>query len=124
MKNVIIYILIIVCGCLVIHARANVGKEVPSSRNKQIWKITAYCPCEKCCGRFADGYTASGAKAEGQLIAAPKEIPYHTWIDVPGYGMAEVLDRGGSIKGRRLDVFFPTHQEALNWGVKYLEIEL
>jgi 3D (Asp-Asp-Asp) domain-containing protein len=27
-----------------------------------------------------------------------------------------VLDRGGAIKGNKLDVFFPTHAEALKWG--------
>jgi len=86
-------------------------------------KVTAYCPCKKCCGKWADGITASGAKAQGKLIAAPKEIPFGTWINVPGYGWAEVKDRGGSIKRNRLDVFFESHQEALEWGVKYLEIE-
>ena len=30
-----------------------------------------------------------------------------------------VEDRGGAIKDNRLDRFFNTHQEALNWGVKY-----
>lgn len=90
----------------------------------ELWRITAYCPCVKCCGKWSDGITASGAKAQGKLIAAPSEIPFGTWIDIPGYGMAEVLDRGGSIKGRRLDLLFPSHQEALNWGVKYLEIKL
>ena len=88
----------------------------------EIWRVTAYCPCEKCCGRFSDGITASGSPAKGKLIAAPKSIPFGTWIEVEGYGYAEVLDRGGSIKGRRLDVFFPTHQEALNWGVKYINL--
>ena len=66
----------------------------------------------------------AGAMAEGKLIAAPPEIPFGTWIDITGYGYAEVLDRGGVIKGRRLDLLFPTHQEALNWGVEYLEIRL
>lgn len=86
------------------------------------YRVTAYCPCKICCGRFSDGITASGAKAEGKLIAAPKSIPFGTWIDIEGYGYAEVLDRGGAIKGKRLDVFFPTHQEALNWGVRYVGI--
>ena len=95
-----------------------------SERTAEIWRITAYCPCEKCCGRFSDGITASGSPAKGKLIAAPKFIPFHTWIDIPGYGYAEVLDRGSAIKGKRLDLLFPDHQSALNWGVQYLEIEL
>ena len=102
---------------------SSVAQESISTEIGQIYHISAYCPCERCCGDFADGITASGANAEGKLIAAPKEIPFGTWIDIPNYGYAEVLDRGGAIKGRRLDVFFPTHQEALNWGVKYLRIK-
>ena len=90
-----------------------------------IMKVTAYCPCEICCGKWADGHTASGYKIKpgDKIIAAPKDIPFGTWLYVPGYGWAEVKDRGGSIKGNRLDVYFDTHQEALEWGVKYLEIK-
>jgi 3D (Asp-Asp-Asp) domain-containing protein len=96
-------------------------KIVPA-RTNGIYRVTAYCPCSKCCGKWSDGMTASGAPAKGKLIAAPKDIPFGTWLNVPGYGWAEVKDRGGSIKGKRLDVFFESHQEAMNWGVQYLEI--
>ena len=102
---------------------ARIIKLVPY-RPTETYRVTAYCKGSCCCGKWADGITASGAKAQGKLIAAPKEIPFGTWIDIPGYGYAEVLDRGGSIKGKRLDVLFPTHQEALNWGVQYLEIKI
>ncbi len=87
----------------------------------EIWRITAYCPEKCCCGEFADGITASGAPAEGLIIAAPKEIPFGTQFYIPGYGWATVQDRGGAIKGKRLDLLFSDHQEALNWGVKYFE---
>ncbi|MHC4335526.1 MAG: 3D domain-containing protein [Planctomycetota bacterium] len=46
---------------------------------------------------------------------------------VPGYSSSQpvkVLDRGGAIRGERLDVFFHTHQEALNWGVQYLQVRV
>ncbi len=104
--------------------RAKKAPDTPAKQTTQIWRVTAYCPCKLCCGVHSDGITASGAKAEGKLIAAPRSIPFGTWIDIKGYGYAEVLDRGGAIKGRRLDVFFPTHQEALNWGVKHIKLEI
>lgn len=89
-------------------------------------RITAYCPCEKCCGRFADGVTASGHRIQpgDKFVAAPKEIPFGTILDVPGYGRVPVLDRGGAIKVNRLDVFFSSHQAALDWGVKYLKVKI
>ncbi len=84
-----------------------------------IWRVTAYCPAACCCGNFADGLTASGVPAVGLIVAAPPDIPFGTPLTVQGYGYAVVADRGGAITGRKLDVLFKTHQEALNWGVRY-----
>ena len=85
------------------------------------FRVTAYCPCRKCCGKYADGKTASGAPAFGKLLAAARGIPFGTWIHVPGYGWAQVKDRGRAITGGRLDVLFPTHAQARRWGVRYLD---
>ena len=88
--------------------------------------VTAYCPCEKCCGEFADGITASGHRiGRGvKLIAAPPEYPFGTRMKVPGYGIAPVLDRGGAIKGNKIDLLFQSHQEALEWGVQKLSVKI
>lgn len=92
-------------------------------------RVTAYCPCELCCGRWADGITASGEPVTadgGRFVAAdPAVIPLGRRVVVPGYADGQpvrVLDTGGAIKGRRLDVFFSTHREALAWGVKELDV--
>lgn len=122
--SIIILGVAVILHTLLYHLPFTQAPDTPQEQTSQIWRVTAYCPCKLCCGVHSDGITASGAKAGGRLIAAPRSIPFGTWIDIKGYGYAEVLDRGGAIKGRRLDVFFPTHQEALNWGVQHLEIEL
>lgn len=90
--------------------------------------VSAYCLCEKCCGKWAKVLprkTASGhlIKPGDKFVAAPKNIPFGTWLDIPGYGKVQVLDRGGAIKGNKLDVYFSTHKEALKWGRKYLIVE-
>jgi len=87
-------------------------------------RVTAYCPCEKCCGGFADGVTASGhrIKPGDRLCAADKATPFGATIVVPGYNNDMpvcVLDRGGAITGDRLDVLFDTHAEAKEWASKY-----
>ena len=92
-------------------------------------RVTAYCPCPKCCGSFSDGVTASGHKiSQGdRFVAADKRYPFGTEMIIPGYknGQAvEVLDRGGAIRGNRLDVFFNSHQEALEWGVRHLDVKI
>ena len=83
-----------------------------------VFEVTGYCPCKKCCGK-EDGITASGVKATANhTIAAPSKYAFNTWIELEGYGTFVVEDRGGAIKGNRIDRFFNTHQEALNWGRK------
>ena len=98
--------------------------EAVAQQSSSLWRVTAYCPCEKCCGKFADDFTASGARAVGRIIAAPPEIPFGTMIFIEGYGRGTVQDRGGAIKGKRLDILFSTHQQALDWGVKHLRLDL
>jgi 3D (Asp-Asp-Asp) domain-containing protein len=100
--------------------------------------VSAYCPCSLCCGPDAHGITASGVPAAGRVIAAPSSYRFGTEMRVPGYGVARVQDRGGAIKSAgewvknvhvgdqkvpdvrltrdRIDLLFPTHDEALKWG--------
>lgn len=92
-------------------------------------RVTAYSPHAESCGEWADGYTASGYSVwtNGmRLVAADTDLlPFGTIVSVPGYNggrPVQVLDRGGAIKGHRLDVLFGTHERALEWGVQNLEI--
>jgi 3D (Asp-Asp-Asp) domain-containing protein len=92
-------------------------------------RVTAYCPCAKCCGQYADGMTACGHMIEAgdTFVAADKRYAFGTEMMVPGYSQGrtvKVLDRGGAIQGDRIDVFFPSHQKALEWGVKYLDVKV
>jgi 3D (Asp-Asp-Asp) domain-containing protein len=100
------------------------------------YKLTAYCSCEKCCGYWAtirpldeDGnpivYTADGSVAkQGVTIAADTSVlPFDSKILIDGHEYI-VQDRGGAIKGNRIDVYFESHEEALQFGVQYKEIFL
>lgn len=93
-------------------------------------QVSAYCGCSICCGRWADDMTASGKPVTangGRFVAADKSLPFGTLVVVPGYADGKsvpVLDRGGAIRGDRLDVFFPSHGEALEWGVRWLDVRI
>lgn len=94
-------------------------------------RVTAYSPDEQSCGRFADGITASGFSVRtnaGHLVAADTTVfPFGTLLSIPGYAhstVVPVLDRGSAIQGLRADVFFPTHEEALAWGVRVVEVDV
>jgi 3D (Asp-Asp-Asp) domain-containing protein len=105
---------------------------------------TGYCPCGECCGwernwrgvpvyssgpnkgqRKAVGITASGTHARPGTIAADISIyPFGTVMYVDGYGYGRVEDTGGDIKGDRIDLFFKTHREALQWGKQWKRVRI
>lgn len=108
--------------------------------------VTGYCNCGKCCGwkrnwfgfgvpiynygpmkgkRKQVGVTATGATAKhGTIAANPKVFKFGTRLDIPGYGTGVVEDVGGSIKGRHLDVWFPSHDAARKWGARKLDVRV
>ena len=87
------------------------------------FKVTAYCPCMKCCGK-TNGITAMGTKARANhTIAASSQYKFGTKIRINGI-VYTVEDRGGAITGNKIDIYMNTHQEALKWGVRYLNVEV
>jgi 3D (Asp-Asp-Asp) domain-containing protein len=103
--------------------------EQPSEWQTVQMKVTAYCPCSKCCGSSADGITASNHRIEAgdTFVAADRKYPFGTEMIITGYDnsrQVKVLDRGGAITGDHIDVFFPTHEQALKWGVKYINVSI
>lgn len=94
-----------------------------------IFRVTAYCSCEKCCGKWATinggGVTASGTKVkEGRTIAVYKnQIPFGTKVHIEGMGTYIAEDTGSAIKENCIDIYFDSHEEALKFGVKYLNVE-
>lgn len=88
-------------------------------------EATAYCSCDKCCGQYADGITASGTVATaGRTIAVdPRHIPLGASVIINGMKyIAE--DIGGAIKGNRIDIYFDSHEDALKWGRQQIKVEV
>lgn len=92
-------------------------------------KVTAYSPDARSCGDSADGITASGYSVwtnGGRMVAADTELlPLGSLVSIPGYddgSVVPVLDRGGAIKGKRLDVLYATHEQARAWGVQDVQV--
>lgn len=89
------------------------------------FQITHYCTCNLCCGIYASGYTATGAKATpGRTVAAdPEVIPYGTTIIIGGKEYV-VEDCGGAVKGNHIDVLMGSHSEAVSAGRYYAEVSM
>lgn len=83
---------------------------------------TAYC--EGCSGITKNG-TDLRANPDLKVIAVdPSIIPLGTRVWVEGYGEAIAADIGGAIKGNIIDVFIPSHEEALEWGRKTVTVRI
>ena len=94
-----------------------------TSTGSQIYKITAYCPCSKCCGK-SNGITAAGTRATaGRTVAASSRFAFGTKLNINGH-IYTVEDRGGAINGNKIDIFVSSHSEALAWGVRYLPVSV
>ncbi|MCM1179294.1 MAG: 3D domain-containing protein [Clostridium sp.] len=88
--------------------------------------ITAYCTCKICCGVYSGGNrTASGTvpTTNRTLAVDTNVIPFGTRLVINGQ-VYVAEDRGGAIKGKRIDMFFYTHKEALKWGRRTMEVFL
>ena len=86
------------------------------------FRITAYCPCTLCSDNWGTQTSTGVTATQGRTIAVdPRVIPYGTKVMFNGNEyIAE--DCGGAIKQKRIDLYFDSHQEALEWGVQYHEI--
>lgn len=110
--------------------KVEVEKKISPFKLKDlgVFKVTAYCPCSKCCGQWADSpktkITSTGAGAyEGVTVAVdPKLIPYGTKLYTEEFGVRMATDCGGAIKGKRLDLYFSSHAKALEFGVKNVRL--
>jgi 3D (Asp-Asp-Asp) domain-containing protein len=106
------------------------SEEGGTAKYRTMWmEVTAYCACTKCCGPNAQGITASGKRVSynrGRFVAADTRLlPFGTKLQIPGYHggqTVEVIDRGGAIKGHKLDVYFPTHKQAREWGRRRIAV--
>lgn len=88
--------------------------------------ITAYCTCKICCGIYSGmNRTSSGTvPTSNHTIAVDTDvIPFGTRVVFNGQ-VYVAEDRGGAIKGNRIDLFFMTHKEAIRWGKRTMEVYL
>jgi 3D (Asp-Asp-Asp) domain-containing protein len=69
------------------------------------------------------GNTALGVPVRKGVVAVdPKLIPLGTKLHVPGYGPSLAADVGYAIKGRIIDLWFPSTAKARAWGRRTVTI--
>ncbi len=86
---------------------------------------TGYDGCYECNKPYYGAPSYIGLPLRYGIVAVdPNVIPMGTRLYVEGYGEAIAADQGNAIKGNRIDLFFNSHQEALNWGKKTVKVTI
>ncbi len=101
-----------------------VNKELPELVSLGYFTCYAYCSCPSCCGQWSGGPTASGTMPEeGRTVAADWDVlPAGTEIYLDGIGWRTVEDTGSGITGDKLDLYMDSHEAALEFGVREVEV--
>ena len=96
----------------------------------EVFKATAYCSCKKCCDKDPSdkwyGITATGKKARWGTVAVDKRVvKLGSKLRIKGFPntIFRAEDVGGAIKGKHIDVWFPSHREALKFGVRNIIVK-
>lgn len=86
-------------------------------------RITYYCNCEKCCGVYAGGPTASGRMPEaGRTVAAnPRFIPQGSIVVIGGQHY--IVEDTGPHHGV-IDIYVNGHEEAIKGGTQLIDVEV
>ncbi len=94
-----------------------------------VFTATAYCSCVKCCNKNPSdkwyGVTATGKVAQWGTVAVDRRIiKLGSRLRIEGFPNTtfRAEDVGGAIKGNHIDIWFPSHKEALNFGVKKMAV--
>lgn len=97
------------------------GDRLESASGKYLgnFKLTAYCNCAVCCGRWAGSPTASGKMpVQGRTIATGV-LPFGTKLNIGGK-IYTVEDRGTPYG--HIDIYMERHADAEEFGVRYADV--
>jgi 3D (Asp-Asp-Asp) domain-containing protein len=88
---------------------------------------TAYDATFKSCGKHPEdpnyGITYSGLRVKPGIVAVdPKVIPLGTHLYVEGYGEALAADKGGAIKGNRIDLYYESPKDVARYGKRTVKV--
>lgn len=103
----------------------SVSTPPASSGTEFVVTATAYTAyCTGCSGTTAYGIDLRSNPNQKVIAVDPTIIPLGTKVWVEGYGEAIAGDVGSAIKGHKIDVFIPSYDSAMEWGVKKVKIKI
>jgi len=136
MFSSLILVLLLSIAIFIIHLFAKYNQEIDKLKietetlKKKVEKIlqgkievlaTAYTSSRKECDD-TPFITASNKKVRWGIVAMDK-VPFGTMAYIPYFKKTFVVeDRGGAIKGNRIDIWMPDKKSAIEFGKRKLEI--
>jgi 3D (Asp-Asp-Asp) domain-containing protein len=122
-------ILIILLATVSFAGCAMIKSNTVADLRAEVFTATAYCSCVKCCNKNPSdkryGITATGKVAQWGTVAVDRNvINLGSRLRIGGFPYAtfRAEDVGGAIKGNHIDIWFPSHEEALSFGVKKMVV--
>lgn len=93
------------------------------------FKLTAYCPCKRCCGKWSyevtgkESRTASGTipTSKNTIAADTSILPFGTKVLINDL-IYTVEDTG--VKGKHIDIYMDSHETALEFGEQTTKVFL
>lgn len=82
---------------------------------------SGYCNCSRCSGGHNRTFSGTIPKSRHTIAADTSVFPIGTKIMIDDV-IYTVEDIGGGVTDNRLDIFFDTHQEALDFGLKKVKV--
>nr|WP_106781323.1 3D domain-containing protein [Lysinibacillus timonensis] len=110
--------------------KASTTKAKTSATKKEASKeitveASAYtAQCKGCSGITSTGINLKKNPDAKVISVDPNVIPLGTKVYIEGYGEAIAGDTGSNIKGNRIDLFFSSKKEALNFGVQKIKVKI
>ena len=90
-------------------------------RSYGTFKISAYCGCEACSGGHLYTYSGAVPKEDHTISADLDQFPLGTKLLIDGI-IYTVEDKGSGVVENHLDIYFDTHEEALDYGLQKVEV--
>ena len=101
--------------------------EAEEQKAVKTFKVTATAftaNCKGCSGVTSTGFNLKKNPNAKIIAVDPKVIPLGTKVWVEGYGEAIAADKGGSIKGNKIDVFMSSTKKAYSWGRRTVTVKI
>lgn len=103
-----------------------IALESPGGQNLTAlgtFTVTGYCGCETCSGGHSLTYSGVVPTADHTISADLSRFPIGTRLMI-GDTIYTVEDKGSSVQGDTVDIFYDTHEEALKHGTTHQEVFL